>query len=47
MVSVLPVEKYISSMNRYVNHFDYIMEKREMILDELFIEIVNKNGKTS
>jgi len=40
MVSALPVEKYITSMNRDVNHFDYIMEKREMILDELFIELI-------
>lgn len=40
MTSLLSINKYISSMNRNMNHFDYIMGNREYILDNSFIDLI-------
>ena len=45
MTSLLSINNYISSMNRYMNHFEYIMENRKKILDNSFIDLVKSKCK--
>lgn len=45
MTSILNINQYISSMHRSTDPFHYIMDKRSLVLDDSFTELVKSNCK--